>query len=140
MTGTNYDRFYVDELVKKYPKQEQLDGLILTIKAIEATDVPSFQHEFLQIVDAGYLARKATEDRQAELRKKQAEEKAKNVKGDWTDEELENFRKAVAKYPTGTINRWKVISDHIGTRNQKETIAKAKEIQARQQSDVEDKR
>jgi DnaJ family protein C protein 2 len=42
MTGTKYDRFYVDELVKKYPKQEQLDGLIIKIKAIEATDVPSF--------------------------------------------------------------------------------------------------
>lgn len=79
------------------------------------------------------MARKVEEDRHAELRKKQAEEKAKSIKGDWTEEELDSFRKAVVKFPTGTINRWKTIADHIGSRNQKEVIAKAKEIQAKQQ-------
>jgi DnaJ family protein C protein 2 len=128
MPGTRYDRFYIDELVKKYPKQEQLDGLVVKVKAIEATEPESFQHEFLQIVDAGYLAKKAAEDKQAEVKKQQAAEAAKNVKGDWTEEELALFKKAVARFPTGTINRWRVIADFIGSRNQKETIAKAKEI------------
>ena len=34
MPETNYDRFYVEVLVKKYPGQEDIDGLIETIKAI----------------------------------------------------------------------------------------------------------
>lgn len=54
MAGTKYDRFYIEELVKKYPKQEQLDALFEKIKAITAEDVPSFQNEFLLIVDAKY--------------------------------------------------------------------------------------
>jgi hypothetical protein len=54
MTGTKYDRFYIDELIKKYPKQEQLDSLIVKIKSITATTVPAFQNEFLLIVDAKY--------------------------------------------------------------------------------------
>jgi len=122
MPGTKYDRFYIDELVKKYPKQEALDALIEKVKAIAAAEAAAFQHEFLQVVDAGYLARHAEEERRAELKKQQAAEKAKDVKGDWTEAELEAFRKAVARFPTGTINRWRVIADYIGTRNQKETI------------------
>lgn len=96
--------------------------MINKVKEIAAADAAAFQHEFLQIVDAGYLSRKAEEDRQAELKKKQAAEKAKDIKGDWSEAELESFRKAVARFPTGTINRWRVIAEYIGTRNQKETI------------------
>ena len=55
----------------------------------------------------------------AEAKKKEEEAKAKDVKGDWTDEELESFRKAVIKFPTGTKNRWQVVADYIGTRNTK---------------------
>jgi len=47
MPGTRYDRFYIDELVKKYPKQDQLDDLIAKIKAIGAEAGEGFQHEFL---------------------------------------------------------------------------------------------
>ncbi len=31
MPGTNFDKFYVAELVKKYPKQEALDELVSRI-------------------------------------------------------------------------------------------------------------
>jgi hypothetical protein len=34
MTGTNYDKFYVDELVKKYMQQADLDALITKVKEI----------------------------------------------------------------------------------------------------------
>jgi hypothetical protein len=51
MAGTKFDRFYVDELVKKYKKQEDLEALVVTIKAITATTVPTFQREFLLLVD-----------------------------------------------------------------------------------------
>lgn len=46
---------------------------------------------------------------------------------------------AIKKFPPGTSNRWRVISDFVG-RNQKEVIAKAKEMQDKKQSDVETKR
>ena len=128
MTGTKYDRFYIDELVKKYPKQEQLDVLFNKIKAITAKDVPAFQNEFLLIVDAKYAEIQQEEKNKAAAKKLEEESKAKDVKGDWNDEELELFRKGVIKFPTGTKNRWQVISDYIGTRNTKQTIAKAKEI------------
>ncbi len=128
MAGTKYDRFYIDELVKKYPKQEQLDVLFEKIKAITAKDVPAFQNEFLLIVDAKYAEIQQEEKNKAAAKKLEEESKAKDVKGDWNDEELELFRKGVIKFPTGTKNRWQVISDYIGTRNTKQTIAKAKEI------------
>ena len=128
MAGTKYDRFYIDELVKKYPKQEQLDVLFNKIKAITATNVPAFQNEFLLIVDAKYAEIQQEEKNKAAAKKLEEESKAKDVKGDWNDEELELFRKGVIKFPTGTKNRWQVISDYIGTRNTKQTIAKAKEI------------
>ena len=51
MPGTNYDRFYVDELVKKYKEQEALEALIEKIKSIEATTCEDFVKDFLMIVD-----------------------------------------------------------------------------------------
>jgi hypothetical protein len=47
--------------------------------------------------------------------------------------------KAVKRYPAGTADRWKVIGDTIG-KNAKESIGKAKEIQEKQQQDIEDRR
>lgn len=46
---------------------------------------------------------------------------------------------AIKRFPPGTSNRWKVIADFVG-RNQKDVIAKAKELQEKKQSDVESKR
>ena len=37
MPGTKYDRYFVEELVKKYPKIEQMEKLIETVKAIDET-------------------------------------------------------------------------------------------------------
>ena len=51
MPGTNYDRFYVDELVKKYKEQEALEALIEKIKSIEAKPGDDFVTEFLMLVD-----------------------------------------------------------------------------------------
>ena len=28
MPGSNYDKFYLEEMAKKYPKQEEMDNLI----------------------------------------------------------------------------------------------------------------
>jgi hypothetical protein len=51
MPGTNYDRFYVDELVKKHKTQEALDELIVKVKSIGATNCEDFVKEFLMLVD-----------------------------------------------------------------------------------------
>ena len=34
----------------------------------------------------------------------------------------------IKKFPPGTNDRWRVVADFIGTKNQKEVIAKAKDI------------
>jgi len=51
MPGTNYDRFYVDELVKKYKEQDALEALIEKIKSIEAPTVEEYVKAFLMLVD-----------------------------------------------------------------------------------------
>jgi len=42
MPGTKFDKFYVEEMVKKYPKQESLDELVSRIKAIESKSAEEF--------------------------------------------------------------------------------------------------
>lgn len=36
MPGSRFDKFYIDEMVKKYAKQDALDKLFDQIKSIEA--------------------------------------------------------------------------------------------------------
>lgn len=47
MPETNYDRFYLDELVKKYPKQEDLDALVDAVKGITEPIGEKFVDAFL---------------------------------------------------------------------------------------------
>lgn len=49
------------------------------------------------------------------------------VDKDWSPDQIKNLTLAIVKFPAGTVQRWKVIADFVG-KNQKETIAKAKEI------------
>lgn len=52
MPDTKYDRFYVEELVKKYPKLDDLEAFFNQVVRIGAIDKEDFIKEFLQIVDA----------------------------------------------------------------------------------------
>jgi len=73
MEGTNYDKFYVDELVKRYPTQEQLDALIATIKEIGAQpSVPEYVEKFLAIVETEKERTKRLEKEDSEKRQKEA--------------------------------------------------------------------
>ena len=47
MPGTKFDKFYVEEMVKKYPKQESLDELVSRIKAIESKSAEEFINDIL---------------------------------------------------------------------------------------------
>lgn len=43
--------------------------------------------------------------------------KANLTSDNWSPEELSALAKGIAKYPPGTVNRWKVIADHVGTKD-----------------------
>ena len=58
----------------------------------------------------------------------------------WTPEETALLTKGIQKFPPGTVNRWKVIADFVESKNQKEVIQKAKEIQEKQTWDIEARR
>lgn len=52
MPGTNYDRFYIEEMIKKYPKLKDLDEFFNKVVQISAIDKDVFIKEFLTIVDS----------------------------------------------------------------------------------------
>ena len=45
----------------------------------------------------------------------------------WDHEQLSLLTAAIAKFPPGTTDRWRVIGDYCG-KDQKSTISKAKDI------------
>jgi hypothetical protein len=106
MPGTNYDRFYCETLCKKYKLQEQLDGLIAEVEAIDAVPGEAFIEKFLLVVD-GDSAKK-------EEQKKQEEEKtpptaaagATKAGKEWVAEDIAKLTLAINKFPAGTSQRW----------------------------------
>lgn len=52
MPGTRFDKIFVEGLVPKYPKQEQLDDLISRIEAIEAENSDMYMSEFEKIIQS----------------------------------------------------------------------------------------
>jgi len=57
MPGTKFDKFFIEVLVKKYPKQEALDELVAQIKSIESKSVEDFIDQFRRMVDAANYAK-----------------------------------------------------------------------------------
>ena len=57
MPGTKFDKFFIEVLVKKYPKQEALDELVGQIKSIESKSVEDFIDQFRRMVDAANYAK-----------------------------------------------------------------------------------
>lgn len=72
MPDTKYDRFYVEELVKKYPKLEDLLAFLEKVRQISATTSDQYVEEFLAIVESGD---KAEEEKREKLAKQQEEAK-----------------------------------------------------------------
>ena len=72
MPDTKYDRFYVEELVKKYPKLEDLLAFLEKVRQISATTSDQYIEEFLAIVESGD---KAEEEKREKLAKQQEEAK-----------------------------------------------------------------
>ena len=74
-------------------------------------------------------------EKEEAARKAKAEEERKNTSSmedsNWSKEDIANLTKAIVKFPPGTGNRWKVISEFCGMRNQKAVIKKAQELAQR---------
>lgn len=67
MPGTNYDKFYVDELVKRYMQQEALDALIEQVKAIgKQPTVEEYIPKFLDIVETEHMKKARLEKLESE--------------------------------------------------------------------------
>lgn len=52
MPESKYDRFYLEELIKKYPKLEDLDAFFNQVVQITAIDKDMFIKDFLTIVES----------------------------------------------------------------------------------------
>ena len=117
MPGTNYDKFYFGELVKKFPKQEELEEFFDKMKAIEAKTPEEYIEQYEQMVsDKKEDVQKEKEEKEKKLKEieEQKQADAALLKGDWTPEDIGMLTKGIVKFPPGTVNRWKVIADYVG--------------------------
>ena len=71
------------------------------------------------------MATSVEEQKKVDKPKKTTEAKTNDK---WDNDEVALLTLAIKKFPPGTAERWRVIADYISTKNQKEVIAKAKEI------------
>jgi len=51
MGGSKYDKFFLEEMVKEYPKQEQIELLFEKVRNIEAPDTDSFVVKFEGLIN-----------------------------------------------------------------------------------------
>lgn len=129
LTGTRYDRFWVEAILKKFRTIERIEEVIQAVIKLESNS----QEEAVKEFEAALIILNETEAEAAERVKQQAiqammkEEQKKEEFTDenWTNEEVKLLTKGIARYPPGTTQRWKVIADFVGTKSQKEAIKKA---------------
>lgn len=126
LPGTRYDKFWVQTIIKKYNTTEKLSQVYDLMSATDTDDLQSFEAAFNNL--------NASESEAAERARLEAqlqEEEAKRANefdGDWTKEEVSLLTKGIVKFPPGTVNRWKMIAEFVGTKTQKEAIKKAQEL------------
>ena len=51
MPGTKYDKFYIEELVKKFPKQEHVESLLSAVSGIQCLKAGRFANLFETAVE-----------------------------------------------------------------------------------------
>lgn len=120
MPNTKFDKYYMEELAKKFKSDDHLDEFLEEVKQIQRQKGNLFAQEFQNVVNYQLGRIEEVEKEQRDLKLKQAEAAKSNLASDnWSQEELQALTKGIAKYPPGTVNRWKVVADHIGTKDQK---------------------
>ena len=133
LVGSNYDKFWVEGQQRKMLKtREQVETLAEKLREIKARDdldnagkISAFE---------GYLEQRTQEENadKAAMRAREEEKKSKEVTivedSNWSKEDIANLTKAIVRFPPGTNQRWKVIADFCGMKNQKLVIKKAQEL------------
>lgn len=138
LPGTNYDRFFVEEFAKKLRTIEIIESVV---QRMRDSSPETARHVIEEIVRTKGVE---ADGQLTKLRKQEAEAQAKKVEeikkaNEWSHEEIARLTKAIAKFAGGIPNRWKVITDFVGDRTQKEVITKAQEIAERQKKAREEK-
>ena len=118
-SGCKFDKYWVAEFVKKIKTIEQIDTYVQRLRELNPKGTgEEFKEEIQCIISEsqGNFDHLKKQAQKLEESKKVEETK----KGDWTAEELSLLTKAIVKYPGAIPNRWKVITEFIGTeKNQK---------------------
>ena len=155
-----YDKFWVQgTCTKTFKVAKQVLRIHAQLAKIEETELAEQETWFAGIVQRELDIRngKLVADDDAELlgelaslqvkEEKKSEEKPAAQKpaetapiqkeGEWSPEEVANLTKAIVRFPPGTGQRWKVITEFVGTRTQKQTIKKAKDMAEKRQADMQ---
>ena len=117
--GCKFDKYWVAEFVKKIKTIEQIDTYVQRLRDFNPKRTSEeFKEEIQCIISESQGNFEHLKKQVEKLEESKKVEEAK--KGDWTAEELSLLTKAIIKYPGAIPNRWKVITDFIGTdKNQK---------------------
>lgn len=108
---------------------------------MEGTDLEALENAFERIVaeeTAIKDGKKFEEEKFDAAKQKEVKEKEEKAaaKDDWRPEDIDNLTKAITKFPPGTVQRWKVITDFVGNKSQKEVIKKSKDLAQKRQDDM----
>eukprot|EP01111_Echinosteliopsis_oligospora_P015998 TRINITY_DN650_c0_g1_i1.p1 TRINITY_DN650_c0_g1~~TRINITY_DN650_c0_g1_i1.p1 ORF type:complete len:616 (+),score=203.02 TRINITY_DN650_c0_g1_i1:168-2015(+) len=104
----------------------QLSDLIKAMQGSDAMDAFFAQLKNFKVEDPAAAAER--EKAAAAAAAAAEEEKKESKRKPWTEEELSNLAKGLAKFPGGSAQRWEQIAELVPTRNQREISAKVKEI------------
>jgi hypothetical protein len=111
--GTRYDRYFFEEFTKKLKTTEAIEEMTEKLMSSENLSGPLFVEEIEKLVGVHQNQHEQARISGKKEEKQKQEEESK--KGEWTMEELSNLSKAIVKYPGAIPNRWKVITEYIGT-------------------------
>lgn len=134
MPGSNFDRFWIESLKNKFNTSEKLQPMVEFLQNTDADVTVKFKAFIEELL--------MSEDERLKQKLIREKEEAKQVEasGGWTNDESRLLNEGLKKYPVGTKERWLTISHFIGTKSQKEVIAKAKEIAERRDREAEERR
>ena len=130
LPGSNFDRFFAEEFCKKLKTPEALEEFMDKFK--ETAENCKTEAEFREALEE-MVGRVTGQNQKQQVQAKSKEEEKKQV-DNWTIEELSALSKAIIKYPGAMLDRWKFITEHVGTKTQKQVIAKSQELAKRTSS------
>ena len=120
LAGSNYDRFWVEanqrKLFQTREKTEACLNKLEEIKAREDVDGPGK----ISLFETYVAEQTQTDAERAAARAVEEEKKSKQVNiedENWSKEDIANLTKGIVRFPPGTPQRWRVITEFCGRRN-----------------------